>query len=73
LGFLAFIATTNGFSTTTMLKKRSHNNYYNQTNPSPQPKPETNLKKQPEKTLVHTKLLQQQPKRNTQTNITLFL
>jgi hypothetical protein len=28
--------------------------YNNQTNPKPQPKPKTNLKKQPEKTLLHT-------------------
>jgi len=43
-----------------MLKKPSHNHYFNQTNPKPQPKQKTNPKKQPEKTLPHTELLQQQ-------------
>jgi hypothetical protein len=38
-------------SAITMLKKRFHNHYYNQTNPKPQLKP----KKQTEKTLTHTK------------------
>jgi hypothetical protein len=35
--------------------KAVHFNNYYQINPKPQPKPETNLKKQPEKTRVHTK------------------
>jgi hypothetical protein len=44
-------------------KKAGYFNNNNQTNQKPQPKPETNPKKQPEKTLLHTKRLQQQPKR----------
>jgi hypothetical protein len=47
-----------------MLKKRFDNHYFNHTNPKNQLKPETNLKKQPEKMLLHTKPLQQQPKQN---------
>jgi hypothetical protein len=45
------IAITIGFGATTMLKKRSHNHYFYQTKHKNQPKPETNLKKQPEKML----------------------
>jgi hypothetical protein len=47
-----------------MLKKCFHIHYFYQTNPKNQPKLKTNLKKQPEKTPAHTKLLLLQPKRN---------
>jgi hypothetical protein len=47
-----------------MLKKRIHNHYFYQTNPKPQPKPETNLKTQPTSKLVHRNHLQQQPKKS---------
>jgi len=56
--------TTNGFGATTMLKKRLHNHYFNQTNPKKQPKQKTKPKKQPIVKLLHTKVLQQQPKIN---------
>jgi len=58
------IATTNRFFATTMLKKPAHNHYFNQTNQKTQPKQKTNPKKQPQKMLVHTELLQQQPEQN---------
>jgi len=45
------------------LKKAVYFYNNNQTNPKPQTKLEINLKKQLEKVLVHTNLLQQQPKR----------
>jgi len=48
-----------------MLKKPSHNHYFNQTNQKTQLKQKTNPKKQPQKMLVHTKLLQQ-PKEKKQ-------
>jgi hypothetical protein len=46
------------------MKKGGYFNNNNLTNQKPQPKPETNFKKQPEKMLLHTKLLQQQPQEN---------
>jgi hypothetical protein len=63
--FFSFLTPTSTIKTATpMLKKLFHNHYFYQTNPKPQPKPKTNLKKQPEKMFLHTKPLQQQPKQN---------
>jgi hypothetical protein len=56
--------TTNGFGATTVLKKRLHNHYFNQTNRKKQSKQKTKPKKQPIVKLLHTKVLQQQPKIN---------
>jgi hypothetical protein len=50
-----------------MLKKGIHNHYFYQTKPKNQPNPKTNFEKQPEKMFLHTKLLQQQPKKKTET------
>jgi hypothetical protein len=47
-----------------MLKKCFHNHYFYQTNPKPQLKPKINIRRQPEKTPAHTKLLLQQPIQN---------
>jgi hypothetical protein len=58
-------ATTSWFCATTMLEKRFHNHYYNQTNPKPQPKPKTNPKKQPEKKRAYTKQTNNNQKENS--------
>jgi hypothetical protein len=59
-------ATTNGAHATTMLKKRIHIINNNPTNPKTQPKQKTQPTTQPPSDLLHTKLLQQQPKRKIQ-------
>jgi hypothetical protein len=55
--------TTISISTTTMLKKRIHNHHNNPTNQKTQSKPKTKPKTQPPRELVHTKKIQQQPKK----------
>jgi len=52
-----------------MSEKRFHNHCFNQTNAKQQCKPKTEPRAQPQKMLVHTKLLQQ-PKQNQKMSLT---
>jgi hypothetical protein len=54
--------TSNLKSATTMLKKRFHIHYFNQTHPKPQLKPKKEPKNQPEKMIAHIRDPLLQPK-----------